>query len=371
MRVQRPSSGSVRAAGAATVILLAWHVVESVNINPNYLAYSISWQAVPHRGTSTWPIARWTGGRTCRRSSDGSTARDCSRQARAACTCPTSARRAPSTTGSRPLRWRASSTAVHRRRPSPSVAASTASAPPCSTSSAACSTNRRRTSIPGALKNVTIFVIVKRAEPVGVDGANGRAVLAAAVRPIRSVEDGTTGGLPSPPSTRRHDRVSILDLPADRCRCRPGGERSRTGRLARLGTLDAAILSGSDGTRKEAEAPPTCARSRHFVERAAAAAKRARGRLLGADDRPVSRSWSTQRAWQRLRPGRGAPHSRQRAHPVARERPALFASSLGSPGTQGLYRPMVLASYTVNYAITVCRLGVTSSPTSADAAVCW
>ena len=100
--VQRTASGSLKTAGVATSA--CWRGTWRSRWPSARTTWrtSINWRAAPRRATSIWPTVRWTGDRICRRSSGGSTARDCSNRARAACTCRTSARPVPSTTGYRP-----------------------------------------------------------------------------------------------------------------------------------------------------------------------------------------------------------------------------------------------------------------------------
>ena len=50
VRGVRSASSTLRAAGAATLILLGWHAVEAVNIHPNYLAYFNQLAGGPSQG---------------------------------------------------------------------------------------------------------------------------------------------------------------------------------------------------------------------------------------------------------------------------------------------------------------------------------
>ena len=109
------------------------------------------------------------------------------------------------------------------------------------------------------------------------------------------------------------------------------------------------ILDGRMAKAKKHGRRPASAVQTH-VERAPATA--ACRRLLGACRRIVRRVRLPERARQRLRPRRHPHHSRQPAHPLAREHSGLFASSYwGLSGAQALYRPLVLATYAVNYAM--------------------
>ena len=74
---------------------------------------------------------------------------------------------------------------------------------------------------------------------------------------------------------------------------------------------------------------------------------------MGPGRRIVRRVRLPERLRQRVRPGRHPHHSRQPAHPLARgTSPGCSPRRTGAmSGAQALYRPLVLATYAVNYAI--------------------
>ena len=77
-----------KAAGIATLILVAWHALESVNIRPELPGVLQSTgRRARRKATSTWPTVRSIGDRTCRRSRSGWTGRASSSQAVVECIC--------------------------------------------------------------------------------------------------------------------------------------------------------------------------------------------------------------------------------------------------------------------------------------------
>ena len=178
-----------------------------------------------------------------------------------------------------------------------------------------------------ALKNLIAFARASENEAAwsALLRQTGEQYLARPVQAVRSAEDRAAGGVSSQSPARRHGRVLDPDLPADRWRRRSRGERSSPWRSpvtvnsgpAKHGKVRRTVR-GPKPSRRGAGTPSWWARvfrpGQHAQD----------GALLGARGRGVGRRVLRERGRKRFRARRHPPHSRQPAHPIARQRSAPF-----------------------------------------------
>ena len=215
--VQSTAFSSLTVAGVATIVLLAWHVAESVVIRPNYLAYFNQLAGGPSQGykhladsSLDWgqdlpALKRWLDREGLQQPGAGGVYLSYFGTAR------------PEYYGiqSTPLAG-----FLDRRPPQPPVQLGAGVYCISATVLDVIGTMFYKPEYEGnyqaALENLTVFARAsgERGRLVGADATDRRRVLAAAVRTIRSVKDGTAGRLPPPPSARRHGRLFDSDLPA-------------------------------------------------------------------------------------------------------------------------------------------------------------
>ena len=173
-----------------------------------------------------------------------------------------SVRPAPSTTVSSRLCWPVSSIGVRRRRPLRSArGVYCVSATVLDVIGRMFYTPEYESDYQAAFKNMTIFRprVGERAGMVGADAADGRRLLAAAVRAVRSVEDGAAGW----PSSAARDPDAMVGYSILIYRLTDADVRKAVGGAVRVGGRRSSSLRSSvyrpPGVRNM---PPGCTRGR-------------------------------------------------------------------------------------------------------------